>query len=122
MKTTVNWARIIFISGVIALIAGAIDPLEGSIAICLGSILMVVGSSLLNDRHRTLFLICAFLIGVGVAYLWFISSLGGFGGSTGRSILWGLPILTYPVGWLLLIILLIKRVIKPGKPIDRYAH
>ena len=37
---------------------------------------------------------------VGVAALWGLSAIGGFGSTSGRSLLWGLLIVPYPAGWL----------------------
>jgi hypothetical protein len=39
------------------------------------------------------------LIAVGVGVMFEVSSIGGFGGNTGRSMWWALTILPYPVGW-----------------------
>jgi len=33
-----------------------------------------------------------------------LSSLGGIGGKSGRSLWWGLALLPYPVGWLMALI------------------
>jgi hypothetical protein len=52
------------------------------------------------------------MIIVGVSFLFFLSSLGGFGGSSRLSWWWGFLIVPYPLGWLLAVIILILRTIK----------
>jgi hypothetical protein len=37
---------------------------------------------------------------VGVAALWGLSVIGGFGGTSGRSYFWGRFVVPYPIGWL----------------------
>ena len=39
------------------------------------------------------------LIALGVVALWGLSSGGGFGGDSERSMWWGLLVLPYPIGW-----------------------
>jgi ABC-type multidrug transport system permease subunit len=51
----------------------------------------------------------ALLITVGVIFLFYLSSLGGFGGTSTLSWWWGLLILPYPIGWLLQVVLLLIR-------------
>jgi hypothetical protein len=110
-------ARIFYIIGVIALIAGAIDPLEGSVIIAGGSLMLAVTTAILKDPHRKIFLWCFVAIAIGVAYMFYISSKGGFGG-TGRSWWYGVPVLPYPMGWLITVILLVFRGIKKLKTIS----
>src|SRR4030095_8259159 len=43
---------------------------------------------------------------VGVAALWGLSAIGGFGGTSGRAYLWGMLIVSYPIG-------------RPGGPLCR---
>lgn len=115
MKEKTNWIQIIFIIGVIGLIAGALDPMEGSVVIGIGSILVAVASFLKNDRHKNYFILYSVLILVGVFFLFFWSNLGGFGGTSEYSIWWGLTIITYPLGWIASIVLLIIRTIQNKK-------
>jgi ABC-type multidrug transport system permease subunit len=49
------------------------------------------------------------MITVGVIFLFYLSSLGGFGGNSSLSWWWGLLILPYPIGWLMDVIMLIIR-------------
>ena len=107
MKEKPKWIRVIYILGVIALIIGIIDPLEGSVVIAAGSLLLALATFLAHDRHWKLFLLSLILICIGVFFLFYLSSLGGFGGSSKLSWWWGALILPYPVGWIMSIILLI---------------
>ena len=90
MNNKINWLRLVFILGLIAVIAGALDPLEGSVVIAVGSVLIALSTNLTKDRHEKIFLYAALLIVVGVASLFYISSLGGFGGTSTLSWWWGL--------------------------------
>ena len=51
----------------------------------------------------------AILILIGVIALWVLSSLGGFGGESDLAWGWGLLILPYPIGWLILLVLFYLR-------------
>jgi NADH:ubiquinone oxidoreductase subunit 6 (subunit J) len=115
MKEKIKWTRVIYIIGVIALIIGAIDPLEGSVVLLAGCTLITVTTFLTGDRHWKIFLTCLILIAVGVFFLFYLSSLGGFGGNSTLSWWWGTLILPYPAGWLTAIILLIIRAVKKPK-------
>jgi len=111
----INWTRIIYIIGIIALIIGAIDPLEGSVVILAGSALVALSTWLTHDRHRKIFLASLIMIVIGVGFMFYLSSLGGFGGESNLSWWWGILILPYPLGWLIAIITLIVRAIKKPK-------
>jgi len=112
MKNKAKWTRIIYIVGVIALIIGAIDPLEGSVVIIVGSALLALSAYATSDRHTKIFTASLLMIVIGVAFLFYFSSLGGFGGTSTLSWWWGLLILPFPIGWLIIIIVLIRRAIK----------
>lgn len=112
MKNKAKWTRIIYIVGVIALIIGAIDPLEGSVVIIVGSALLALSAYAKSDRHTKIFTASLLMIVIGVAFLFYFSSLGGFGGTSTLSWWWGLLILPFPIGWLIIIIVLIRRAIK----------
>ena len=115
MKAKPNWKRIIYVSGVIGLIIGAIDPLEGSVLIVAGSLLIALSTYLTKDRHWKIFLTSLIMIIIGVFFLFYFSSLGGFGGTSAISWWWSILILPYPLGWLMSIIILIVRAIKNKK-------
>lgn len=112
MNEKIKWTRIVFIIGVIALIIGSLDPLEGSVAIAAGSALISLSAFFTRDKHWKIFLISLILILTGVLFLFYLSSLGGFGGTSKLSWWWGLLILPYPVGWLTTIVMLIVRAVK----------
>jgi len=103
------------------MLIGAFDPLEGSIIILAGSALVVSGTYLSNSqRNILLYWVWTFiLITFGLAMMWMLTAVGGIGGSTGRSIWWGLIILPYPIGWIMGMISLFVRLvefIKTRKP------
>jgi hypothetical protein len=104
-----RWLRIMFIVGIIALLAGTLDPLEGSVVILAGSILIAASTFLRKDLQWKIFMISAFLILIGVTFLFYVSSLGGIGGNSGRSWWFGILLLPYPIGWLTIVIALIIR-------------
>jgi hypothetical protein len=109
---TINRTRVIFYAGVTALVAGIVDPLEGSVIIAAGSALVALATHLSHDSHRKIYLISMILIVTGVLFMFYFSSLGGFGGSSELSWWWGLLILPYPAGWILSIVTLIRRLFK----------
>lgn len=103
MNARMLWSRILVIVGGIAMLIGAIDPLEGSLIILPGSGMVALGTLLGKSRHRlVVYWVWVFiLIAVGVGALWGLSAVGGIGGTSGRSMWWGLVLLPYPIGWLL---------------------
>lgn len=115
MKEKIKWTRVIYIIGIIALIIGALDPLEGSVVIGSGSALIALSSYLTHDRHWKIFLASFVMILIGVFFLFYLSSLGGFGGTATLSWWWGTLILPYPIGWLISIVILIIRAVKKKK-------
>lgn len=99
--------HILYKAGITMLLLGILDPLEGSVVIVAGSSLLTFSAWKLRKPLRPWLVAAWAMIGAGVAYRFYISSLGGFLGSTGRTWVWGLPILPYPVGWLTTIVLLV---------------
>lgn len=91
------------ICGITLLMLGTLDPMEGSVLIALAGLILSWEASHQKRKGSGWTLAAALAILAGVAYLFWISSLGGFGGNTGRSYWWALGILPYPVGWLMLI-------------------
>jgi hypothetical protein len=114
MKEKIKWTRVIYIIGVVALIIGTIDPLEGSVVLAAGSAL-IASTYLTRDRHWKIFVASLIMILTGVLFLFYFSSLGGFGGTSALSWWWGILVLPYPVGWLMVIITLIFRAFKKPK-------
>jgi len=117
MNNRIIWSRILVIVGSIAMLLGTIDPLEGSLIILVGSGMVLLGTILGKSRHRILlYWVWVFiLIVVGVGLVWGLSAIGGLGGTTGRSLWWGLVILPYPIGWIMGIVSLIIRLIEFSK-------
>jgi hypothetical protein len=109
MKRKLNGRRIIYIIGIIAFLIGVLDPLEGSVIIAAGSFLITLSTYLNRDKHWKLFMASCIMIIVGVFFMFYFSTLGGFGGTSRLSWWWGLLIIPYPLGWLLSLILLIMR-------------
>lgn len=103
MNLRTRWSRVVFVVGAIAMVAGAADPLEGSVVVLLGSALLLLSEVVKRGERRFVaFWISVFvLVASGVAAMMVLSSVGGIGGKSGRSLWWGLLILPYPVGWLL---------------------
>lgn len=104
MNVRSSWFRGLMIAGLAGMIAGAIDPLEGSLLILPGSALAALAGARAGSRHRKLLGIGFGCVAAGVAALWLLSALGGIGGDSGRSALWGIVLLPYPVGWLMTVV------------------
>jgi hypothetical protein len=96
-----RWSRPLVIIGVLAMLLGALDPLEGSVVILAGSACAAVGASLGQSRHTKLLSWSFALVLVGVGAMWAWSEVGGIGGTTGRSMWWALTMLPFPIGWVL---------------------
>lgn len=107
--------QIAFIVGVVFFLMGTIDPLEGSILVALGAGVLAWVSYLAKEPHFKYYRIAAILIGIGVVLLWVLSSMGGFGGESGRPDSWGLILIPYPVGWLIVLVLLFRRLFVPHR-------
>jgi len=101
------------IVGSISMLLGSLDPLEGSVIILSGSALVVWGTYLGKQQHRMLvYWIWVFiLLALGFAMMWMLTAFGGIGGSTGRSMWWGLIVLPYPIGWIMGMASLIVRLV-----------
>jgi purine-cytosine permease-like protein len=114
MDARMLWSRIRVVVGSIAMFIGAIDPLEGSLIILVGSGMVTLGTILGKSRRRILlYWVWVFiLIAAGVGVMWVLSALGGLGGTSGRSLWWGIVILPYPVGWIMGIIGIVARLIE----------
>ena len=97
------------------MIVGALDPIEGSLLIAPGAVLLAYARHMKKSKNYLLYTICAILIVTGVASLFYLSSLGGFGGNSRLSIWWGLTIIPYPAGWLIIITTLIVEAFQKKK-------
>jgi hypothetical protein len=103
MTTRKFWSRILILVGGVAMLLGAVDPLEGSLLILPGSGMIALGLWVGKAERRLLrYWVWVFiLIAVGVGALFGLSAVGGFGGTSGLSMWWGILILPYPAGWLM---------------------
>jgi len=95
------WSRILIVVGSIAMLVGALDPMEGSLVILPGSALVALGTFLSQSERRWIaYRVAVFiLVALGVGAMWGLTSVGGFGGNSGRSIWWGVLVLPYLIGW-----------------------
>jgi hypothetical protein len=94
-------AQVLVLLGLSAMVGGLLDPLEGSLIILPGIALVTAGAALTGSRHMRLLVVSLVFVAAGVAALWGLSAVGGFGGTTsGRSVWWGLLLLPYPLGWI----------------------
>jgi len=75
-------------------------------------LLIAVSTFILKDKHWKIFLATFSMILIGVVFLFYLSSLGGFGGTSNLSWWWGILILPYPIGWIISAALFIIRLVK----------
>jgi len=124
MCTRLFWSRILIVVGAIAMLLGTVDPLEGSLLILPGSGLIALGVYLGKKDRRTLryWLWVFILIAVGIGAMFVLSSFGGIGGKSGRSIWWGLVLLPYPAGWLMALVGAIIALVRFLKTRAHGAH
>jgi len=96
-------------AGVTLFILGSLDPMEGSLLIAPASLLIAYARYRTGHKHWPIYTGTALAIVVGVAALWYLSSLGGFGTGSPKhlSYWWGLSIAPYPLGWITLLVLLL---------------
>lgn len=101
MNTGKPRSRILITIGNVAMLVGAIDPMEGALLILPGSGLVVLGTFLGHgERQLRMYRLAVFLlIIIGVAALVGGTMAGGFGGSSGLSMWWGVLVLPYLIGW-----------------------
>jgi hypothetical protein len=86
--------------GTILAVGGSLDPFEGSLLILPGIGLAALGAYWGKGSFRRLLPWAFASTALGVALLWYVSSLGGVGGDHGLSLWWALLLLPYPIGWL----------------------
>jgi hypothetical protein len=108
------WSRILVGVGALGMLLGALDPLEGSVVILVGSALVLLGVFLGREGHQALLYWAAtfLLITLGVAAMFVMSAFGGIGGTSGHSLWWGVLVLPYPVGWIMGIASLLRRLVR----------
>lgn len=74
--------KILYWIGVALFFIGTLDPMEGSVVIADGSLLISVSCFFEKIKYWKLFLSSCISIFIGVFFLFFLSSLGGFGGDS----------------------------------------
>jgi hypothetical protein len=106
MDSRMLWSRILKVGGGVAMLVGTLDPMEGSVLVVPGSGLVALGVYLSGkNRGTVLYWTWAFiLIAVGVGAVFAMSAVGGIGGKSGHAMWWGVSILPYPVGWLMVLL------------------
>jgi len=105
----------LFIFGIAVMIIGAVDPVEGSILILAGSACIAISTFILKNKQWKWYLYAFLAIVIGVFFLFYLSSLGGFGGDSKLSWWWGLLIIPYPAGWIFTMALLIIRALSKNR-------
>lgn len=115
MNGRTRWSLVLIVVGLLAMLVGAIDPLEGSFVVLSGSGLVALGAFLGNSRYRLLLFWAFALTLAGVGAMVVFTAWGGIGGSSGRSIWWGLFVLPYPLGWIIGLVGAIMRLVEHFK-------
>ncbi len=104
MAARKRWSLVFGGVGLLAMVAGLADPLEGFPLVLAGGALAVVSTRLAAASYFRAMAWGLCLAVVGCAVLVALSSIGGIGGSSGRSMAWGLTVIPYPIGALTLLI------------------
>lgn len=94
-----HWRTLVTV-GVVGLLIGIIDPMEGAFIVLPFAALVAYGAFLSHSPHRARLYWFVGSMSVGVAVLIALSLIGGIGGTSGRSLWWGLLLVPYPLGWL----------------------
>lgn len=117
MNRRATLSHVLVIVGGLAMLLGAIDPLEGSVVILAGGVLVLIGTILGRAERRLLsyWITTDALIAVGVGAMFALTAIGGIGGSTGRSIWWGILLLPYGIGWIMGMANLSVRVVRAAR-------
>ncbi len=97
---TQNWARGLVVAGLVLMLVVIADPLEGSFLSVLGVVAITAAAIITHSRFRAQAYWAAALLVLGVCALAIMSTVGGIGGDTGRSMWWAVVLLPYPAGWL----------------------
>jgi len=101
MNGRAHWSRSLTTIGGIAMLVGALDPMEGAVLILGGSGALLAGTILGEEERRWIVprTWVFVLIVAGLGAMWGLSAAGGFGGSSERSMWWGVLVLPYLIGW-----------------------
>jgi hypothetical protein len=91
-------AQLLMVIGLLGLLVGCMDPLEGSAVILPSAAIITLGAMLAKSQVRV-FLFWSFIfVACGVGALIGLSSIGGVGRDTGRSLWWLALLIPYAVG------------------------
>jgi hypothetical protein len=109
-----RWAATLSFAGLAMMLVALLDPLEGFPLVLVGGALSTISARLIMSRWFRLLAWGLGLSLLGCAVMILLSARGGIGGSTGVSAVWGLTLVPYPVGALLLLLgtlLLIRQIL-----------
>jgi hypothetical protein len=95
--------------GLLCFFIGTIDPMEGSLIIAPGTIFIAANKYLMRNKFWRAYLFYSIVVILGVVALFYLSSLGGFGGNSQLSVWWGLTIMPYPIGWIAIVVLMVME-------------
>jgi len=98
-----------FYSGLLLVFLGVLEPLRGSLSVLFGSALIAGVTFKYRDPQHRYYLIAAALIFIGVATLMIRYYFSGIDVETSLLSSWGVFILTYPIGWFFILVLLFVR-------------
>jgi hypothetical protein len=96
--------QVIAIVGIAVLLLSALDPLEGFPLVLIGGVLLVSGGWFSGSRWLVLLAFGLGLAAAGCGAMLWLSRLGGVGGTSGLPAAWGLTVLPYPIGAVLLLV------------------
>lgn len=105
-------SRILAILGLVVMLIGVLDPLEGSMVILPGAGLTALGACLGHSRFSRLLCWAFALVAVGVAAMFAISAVGGFGRERQYLTWWGVFVALYPIGFLMAVVIGILRIVE----------
>lgn len=118
---TYRWARRLAWIGLAGLLLAVLDPMEGAFIALPFCAVLTVSAFLATSRYRVLLYWAFGSMFVGVGVLIVLTLIGGIGGSSGRSMWWGLLLVPYPLGWLMALFLGARVVREPMPSIREKA-
>lgn len=98
MHWTEWFARWLPIAALGVTLAGLLDPLDGFAVVLIGGVLTVMAALQERSTHLRLAVGSLLLAALGCGAMVVMSSMGGVGGNTGRSIWWLVILTPYPIG------------------------
>jgi len=91
------------------MVISVLDPLDGAIVAFASAAMIAAGAQIGHSRFRVPLYWAVGMIAGGLTIVIGLSTGGGVGGDTGRSIWWLLLALPYPVGWLMAVIFGVRK-------------